>query len=256
MVIRIYIVYMTAIGVGGATLIGGIFGFIFKNFSEKHGNSVMLFSAGVMLSTSVFNLILPSLNNTENSKNYVSVAGVFCGAVCVVVINYFIKKIISNYENILFVNCENPNEINKILLFITAVAIHNFPEGIAAGVGFGTDNISDALAVAGSIALQNLPEGMIVISPMLSMGFSRKLTLFIALATAFSEILGTILGYYAVSLFGYLLPFFLSFAGGTMLYVICDDIIPDSKKSDSKNGSSIPLLSGFCLMIIINFIIC
>ena len=253
--IQIYIVYLTAVGVGGATIIGGILGFIFKNFSKKHGNSVMLFSAGVMLSTSIFNLILPSLGYSENSRNFISVAGVFCGAVCVVFVDFFVKRFLRSYENVFLKNCKNTNEINKILLFVTAIAIHNFPEGIAAGVGFGTDNISDALAVAGSIALQNLPEGMIVISPMISIGFSKKLTFLIALSTAFSEIIGTLLGYYAVSIFDYLLPFLLSFAGGTMLYVICDDIIPDSKNSDSQNGSSIPLLSGFCLMIVLDFII-
>lgn len=255
MVILIYIVYITALSVGGATLIGGLLGFVFNRFAEKHGNSVMLFSAGVMLSTSVFNLILPSINYSENNRNLISVTGVFCGALCVVIIDYFIKKIVFSYEKTLFENCENKNEVINILLFVTAVAIHNFPEGIAAGVGFGTDNISDALAVAGSIALQNLPEGMIVISPMLSMGISKKLTFLIAVSTAFSEITGTLLGYYAVSLCDYFLPFLLSFAGGTMLYVICDDIIPDSKKINAKSGSSIPLLSGFCLMIVLNFII-
>lgn len=215
----------------------------------------MLFSAGVMLSTSVFNLILPSINYSENSRNFISVVGVFFGALSVVVIDFFIKKIVFSCEKTMFENCKNENEIIDVLLFVTAIAIHNFPEGIAAGVGFGTENISDALAVAGSIALQNLPEGMIVISPMLSMGMSKKITFLIALSTAFSEIIGTLLGYYAVSIFDYLLPFFLSFAGGTMLYVICDDIIPDSKKVNSKSGSSIPLLSGFCLMIVLDFII-
>ncbi len=255
MVIQIYTVYLTAVGVGGATIIGGILGFIFKNFSRKHSNSFMLFSAGVMLATSIFNLILPTLDHSEKSTNFISVAGVFCGAICVVFIDIFVKKVLHSHKDIFINNSEISNELNKIILFVTAIAIHNFPEGIAAGVGFGTDNISDALTVAGSIALQNIPEGMIVISPMLSIGFSKKLTFVIALSTAFSEIAGTLLGYYAVSLCDFLLPFLLSFAGGTMLYVICDDIIPDTKNSDSQNGSSISLLSGFCLMIIFDYII-
>ena len=112
MVIQIYIVYLTAVGVGGATVIGGILGFVFKNFSRKHGNSVMLFSAGVMLSTSVFNLILPTLDNLEKYKNLISVAGVFCGAICVVFIDFFVKKIIKSHEYIFSNNFENNKDCN------------------------------------------------------------------------------------------------------------------------------------------------
>ena len=108
----------------------------------------------------------------------------------------------------------NNEQLNKVLLFVMAIAIHNLPEGIAAGVGFGTGNMSEALVIAGGIALQNIPEGMIIIAPMLATGMKKGRTFLIALATGVVEVVGTLLGYFAVSISTAVLPFALAFAGG------------------------------------------
>ena len=113
-----------------------------------------------------------------------------------------------------------------VRMFVAAIAVHNLPEGLAAGVGFGTDSPQLALTVALGIALQNLPEGMVVVAPLLAAGFSPGETLFIACGTGVSEIVGTMLGYFAVSAVAALLPFALAFAGGCMVYVIVDEIPP------------------------------
>lgn len=247
--IYILVVYITALGVGGATVIGGLIGFLLEKFTEKHSKIIMSFAAGVMLSTSVFNLILPSAYSGDLKSLILSVFGVFSGAFCV----SFLEKAVKKSTAKLSIN--NNEKINKILLFVAAIAIHNFPEGIAAGVGFGTGNISDALIVAGSIALQNIPEGMVVIAPMLSVGISRLKTFLIAVVTAVSEIAGTLFGYFAVTISNEILPFALSFAGGTMLYVICSDMIPESQSITNKNKVSYSLIIGFSLMIIIDNII-
>ena len=97
------------------------------------------------------------------------------------------------------------------MLFVIAIAIHNFPEGIAAGVSFGTDNTTQVLTVAGGIALQNIPEGMVIISPMLASGMSKGRTFIIALLTGVVEVVGTLLGYFAVSVASVILPFALAF---------------------------------------------
>ena len=137
-----------------------------------------------------------------------------------------------------------------MLLFVTAIAIHNFPEGIAAGVGFGTGDNSQALVIAGGIALQNIPEGMVIIAPMLSAGFSKNRTLIVAAITGLIEVLGTFMGYFAVSVMSTILPFALAFAGGTMLYVISDEMIPETHHNNSP-FVTYSLLAGFCLMLII-----
>ena len=144
---------------------------------------------------------------------------------------------------------ERSPQRDRVLLFVAAMAIHNLPEGLAAGVGFGTEDIPRALAIAGGIALQNLPEGMVLIAPMLHAGIPPRRTLLLAMSTGVIEIAGTLLGFATVSLSAAILPFLLAFAGGAMLYIICDDMIPACQGSKSV----CILLTGFCLMLAMDY---
>ena len=141
-------------------------------------------------------------------------------------------------------------DLSKVLLFVTAIAIHNLPEGIAAGVGFGSGNVSQALMIAGGIALQNIPEGMVIIGPMLAAGVTPRKTFICAMITGLVEVAGTLIGYFAVTLASAILPFALAFAGGTMLYVVSDEMIPETHAHGSERGATYALLAGFCLMLI------
>ena len=145
--------------------------------------------------------------------------------------------------------------LNKVLLFVTAIAIHNLPEGIAAGVGFGSDDTTGALIIAGGIALQNIPEGMVIIAPMLAAGVKPGRTLLLAILTGAVEIVGTLIGYFAVNISENILPFALAFAGGTMLYVISDEMIPETHAHGSQRGATYALLVGFCIMLITDFLL-
>ena len=142
-----------------------------------------------------------------------------------------------------------------MFLFVLAIAIHNFPEGIAAGVGFGTDNVANALMIAGGIALQNIPEGMVIIAPMLSAGVTPKKTFLYASLTGVVEVIGTLLGYFAVQIASVILPFALAFAGGTMLYVISDEMIPETHAHGNERGATYTLLAGFCLMLLFDVLL-
>ncbi len=249
MIYYMEIVLITAFGVGGATVIGALLGFAFKKISHKFSDIILSFAAGVMLAASVIGLILPSLEYDGKAPLVVTVVGVICGAMCV----NLIDKLVPHLHRLTGVDQEehpeNQNQLNKVLLFVIAIAIHNLPEGIAAGVGFGTENIADAITIAGGIALQNIPEGMVIIAPMLAAGISKKRTLLIALATGLVEVVGTLLGYFAVTLSAAVLPFALAFAGGTMLYVISDEMIPETHSHGSERGATYSLLIGFCLML-------
>ncbi len=242
-------VLLTAIGVGGATVIGSIIGFVFKEISHRFSDIVLSFAAGVMLAAAVLGLILPSLEYGGSFGILITVAGIFAGAMCLNVID----KVVPHLHRIVGAELEphkgNAN-INHVLLFVTAIAIHNLPEGIAAGVSFGSGDTSQALMIAGGIALQNIPEGMVIIGPMLSAGISPKRTFLCALATGLVEVVGTLLGYFAVSLASAILPFALAFAGGTMLYVISDEMIPETHAHGSQQGATYALLVGFCLMLV------
>ncbi len=247
-----HIVLITAAGVGGATVIGALLGFIFKNSSQRFGCMVLSVAAGVMLATSVFNLIVPSLEYGGNYRTAVSVSGVICGALCVNLLDIIVNKLTVLAGKDRFSKSEKNEQVHKVLIFVAAIAIHNLPEGIAAGVGFGTGNTADALTIAGSIALQNIPEGMVIIAPMLSVGISRFKTLFIAVFTGIIEVIGTMFGYFAVSVSNRILPFALAFAGGTMIYVICSDMIPEAHQNSKNQSTTYALIAGFCIMLVLD----
>ncbi len=248
------IVLLTALGVGGASVIGALFGFVFKKIGHRFSDIILSFAAGVMLAAAVIGLILPSLEYGGKYALLITVAGVFSGALCVNVID----KVVPHLHRMTGVDQEahpeRQQQLNKVLLFVVAIAIHNLPEGLAAGVGFGTGNTSDALTIAGGIALQNIPEGMVIIAPMLNAGICHSRAFLIAIITGVVEVLGTLLGYFAVSVSGAVLPFALAFAGGTMLYVISDEMIPETHAHGSERGATYSLLAGFCLMLIFDVI--
>ncbi len=243
------LVLLTALGVGGATMFGSVIGFVFKKISHKFSDIVLSFAAGVMLAAAVLGLIIPSVEYGGKYGIIITVIGIFCGAVCL----NLIDKLVPHMHKLVGVDSEehkgNEN-LNKILLFVMAIAIHNLPEGIAAGVGFGGGDTSEALLIAGGIALQNIPEGMVIIGPMLAAGVTPKRTFVCAMATGLVEVLGTLLGYFAVSLASFILPFALAFAGGTMLYVVSDEIIPETHAHGNERGATYALLVGFCVMLV------
>lgn len=247
-------VIITALGVGGATVFGAIIGFIFKNISHKLSDIVLSFAAGVMLAASVLGLILPSIEYGGKFGIIVTVAGIFTGAICLNLIDKLVPHLhqLSGGEQELH---KNNKDINKVILFVLAIAIHNLPEGIAAGVGFGSGNVADAVMIALGIALQNIPEGMVIITPMLSAGIKPKKTFVIALATGLVEVVGTLLGYFAVNLASAILPFALAFAGGTMLYVVSDEMILETHAHGSERGATYSLLFGFCLMLVFDVVL-
>ena len=242
------LVLLTALGVGGATIAGAVIGFIFKKISHKFSDIVLSFAAGVMLAAAVIGLIIPSLEYGGKYGILITVAGIFTGAVCLNLIDKLVPHLHKMVGN--DIESHNNANLNKVLLFVTAIAIHNLPEGIAAGVGFGSGDTSQALLIAGGIALQNIPEGMVIIGPMLAAGVSAKKTFVCAMITGLVEVVGTLLGYFAVNIAIAILPFALSFAGGTMLYVISDEMIPETHAHGSERGATYSLLIGFCVMLV------
>ncbi|MBQ9773704.1 MAG: ZIP family metal transporter [Clostridia bacterium] len=245
-------VLLTAVGVGGATVFGALIGFIFKKISHRFSDIVLSFAAGVMLAAAVLGLILPAL---EHGMQYgtalsllLTVGGVFAGALFL----NLLDKLVPHLHKLAGADPETHQSTNlsRVLLFVTAIAIHNLPEGIAAGVGFGAGDTAQALIIAGGIALQNIPEGMVIIGPMLAAGVSPRRTFLLAALTGVVEVVGTFIGFFAVSIASAILPFALAFAGGTMLYVISDEMIPETHAHGAQRGATYALLVGFCLMLV------
>jgi ZIP family zinc transporter len=242
------LVLLTALGVGGATVFGAVIGFFFKKISHRFSDIVLAFAAGVMLAAAVLGLILPAFDYGGKFGLLIVISGIFAGAFCLVLVDSLVPhlhRLAGGAEE-----AHHGNErLNKVFLFVMAIAIHNLPEGIAAGVGFGAGNTGDALMIALGIALQNIPEGMVIIGPMLAAGISPRKTFLYASLTGVVEVVGTFIGYFAVSLATAVLPFALAFAGGTMLYVVSDEMIPETHAHGGEKGATFALLVGFCLML-------
>ena len=240
-------VLLTALGVGGATIFGSLIGFAFKKISHRLSDIVLAFAAGVMLAAAVLGLVLPAVEYGGKWGLLHAVAGIFAGALCL----NLIDKLVPHLHRLMGPDTEqhSSSQLSRVLLFVTAIAIHNLPEGIAAGVSFGSGDTAQALVIAGGIALQNIPEGMVIIGPMLAAGVTPRKTFICAMVTGLVEVAGTLIGYLAVSVASAIMPFALAFAGGTMLYVISDEMIPETHHEDSR-GATYALLVGFCVMLI------
>lgn len=240
------IVILTALGVGLSTVAGSAAAMLFKKSTRELNDAILSFAAGVMLGASFLCLILPSL---EADYGYVPViCGIFAGAVFISAIDRFVPRL----KGIAGVSGGQSNaRLEKILLFLIAVAIHNFPEGIAVGVSFGSGDAGNAFAVAAGISLHNFPEGIITVMPLTLAGVRRTRAMLIALFTGLTEAVGVMLGYFAVSFAEGIMPFVLSFAAGTMLSVVCNELIPETHGEGHGRLESFSLVAGISVMILV-----
>lgn len=248
------IVVLTAFGVGGATVIGAAIGFCFQHISEKTNDAILGFAAGIMLAAAVLGLILPSVESAGKSGIWMTVLGILAGALFL----NLVDKATPHLHHLTGVKTEEhhgQSQMGRVELFVMAIAIHNLPEGLAAGVGFGSGDTGNAVTIALGIALQNIPEGMIIISPMTASGVGRMRTFLIAAGTGLIEVIGTFIGYFAVGASGAVLPFALAFAGGTMLYVISDEMIPETHSHGYELIATYAILVGFMVMLVMDTLI-
>ena len=237
---------LVALGVGGSTVLGGLIGYVFGGGGERLCRFFLAVSSGIMLSAAVVGLILPSLEGGRTIDFIISLCGILLGAVVVC----SARPLLPFLHRIL--RTDRSGSADKVLIFLCAITLHNLPEGLAAGVGLGGGETAEGLTLALGIALQNIPEGMVLISPLLSSGVAPLRTLLTASFTGVVEILGAFLGYFFVGLSGALLPFALALAGGSMLFVICDEMIPECASGGGSSWAFV-LLFGFCLMLGISF---
>lgn len=246
-------VILSALGVGGATVIGALLCIAFGRFAQKYSKIFLAFAEGVMLAAAIIGLILPSIEQGGDYALIVTVSGIFVGAICLNIVDRFaphLHKLVGVHAQ------ENQTkQIDKIMLLVIALAIHNLPEGLATGVGFGMEDKTDAVLIAISIALHNIPQGVIIVSSMVGANVSKTKAFWIAVFTGLIEAVGILLGYFAVSIATAILPFGLAFAGGTMLHVVCNEMIPETHTEEHNKGVSYWLLIGFCLMLVLDVVL-
>ncbi len=209
------------------------------------------FAAGLMLSAAFAELILPAVDGAELCTLFECLAGLMGGGALLHLLQmgldrFGAARLRRNNRG----SAQDAERLNRALLFLAAIAVHNLPEGLAAGVGQGGGDLRRAVAITAGIALQNVPEGMIVIPPLVNAGVSRKKALGAAVVTGVIEIFGVFLGGFAAAGPGAVLPLLLCFAGGTMLYIICTDVIDDANRMAGKALAGYAFLLGCCAMLL------
>lgn len=241
-------VWISAAGLSLATIIGSVIGFLVKSLPHKWNDAILGFCAGVMLAASTVGLILPAAQDAGSSKWWLILIGVILGMLLLNVLDLVtphLHKLTGLEEE----EHRNNASLNHVLLFVLAIALHKLPEGIAAGVGFNAADNTDAWAVTLGIAIQNVPEGMVVIAPLLIAGVSKIRTFLISLAIALLEVVGVWIGYGMGAISPILLPVMLALAGGAMLYVVSDEMIPETHAHGYQKLATYALVLGFVSLV-------
>lgn len=246
------IAYIMITIAGIATGIGALPVYITTEFSQRALDTLLGFAAGVMLAATSFSLILPSieLGGGENFKTVgITSVGILFGAFAIYIFDKLIPHI---HPADMSREGVDSSAVTGIWLFVIAIALHNFPEGLATGVGFGTGNINDGISIATGIALQNFPEGLAVAVALINTGYSKNFSVFVSFLTGLIEPVGALLGMGLVKLFSPILGFILASAAGTMLYVISDEIIPATHAGGYETEATFGLIVGFVLMLFLD----
>ncbi|MGN0819567.1 MAG: ZIP family metal transporter [Christensenellaceae bacterium] len=235
------LVFKTALIIGGSTILGGFAGLFLKNASKKIIDALLAVSYGIMLTVAVTGMIEPCIDYNYKTSFFTVAVCVFAGAISI----HLSERCLPKFQRMLGVN-ESSADIKKSLLLIFAIIIHNLPEGTASGMGILMEG-NVGLYIMIGIAVQNVPEGIMVMLCMLKVDKNVKKALSMTVITAFCETVGVLSGYYMAELFSYLLNAFLSFAGGAMLYAVTKEtVFPDA---EGRVGYVYLLMAGFIFMI-------
>lgn len=243
---------MASLGAGLATGVGALPCFFLKPEAVPRSlmNGLLGLAAGVMLAATAFSLVIPAIEyGTEIYRSpllavLVTCLSIFLGGYSLDLIN----KIVPHLHTVLG-HEGPPSKLSRVTLFILAITIHNFPEGMAVGVGFGTGDVGSGLALAIGIGIQNMPEGLAVALPLIRDGRSLLFAWFIALLTGLVEPVGGLIGVSLVALAMVVLPAALAFAAGAMLFVISDEIIPETHREGDERIATFGVIVGFIIMM-------
>ena len=242
------ILSIVLLSVGGSTVAGVLVGLLFRHIPHRLNDIVLGFAAGVMLAASILGLIAPAFEVQGG------ILLALCGTVAGAALISMLDRLVPHLHRIAGIDTEthrSNGSIGKALLFVTAIALHKIPEGLATGVSFGTGDIGDIITVAGSMSLQNIPEAIVIVTPLFAIGVAAGRILCISLAIAAVSVASVLAGCALTTIFAGAMPFMLASAGGAMLYVISDEMIPETHSHGYEKPATFALISGLLLVIIL-----
>lgn len=236
---------------GGATALGTVPALFARGLSQRTQDTMFGFGAGVMLAASAFSLALPGIVAAEergagpwSAGAIVSVAILLGGALLLLV-----ERVLPHEHFIKGPEGGNPRRLRRAWLFVIAIALHNFPEGLAIGVGFAGTDVHNGIALTTGIAIQDIPEGLVVAIALMATGYARGFSVAVGMASGLIEPVGAVIGAVVITTMPWLLPLGLGFAAGAMLFVVSHEIIPESHRQGHENFATGGLMLGFVLMM-------
>jgi ZIP family zinc transporter len=235
------------LAVGCSTTLGVIGGLLFHSRDRKWNDIVLGFAAGVMLAAATAGLLAEAFSAGAGAV-IPAAAGALAGAGAISVLDRAVPHL-HKIAGIDFEEHRSNGSISGSLLFIAALALHKIPEGLAVGVSFGTGDVGDILTVAGAITIQNVPESFVIVAPLSAVGVRRSRIIAVSLAIAAVSIVSVLCGAALVSVFSSAMPFLLASAGGAMLYVISDEMIPETHSHGFEKPTTFALIAGFLLVL-------
>lgn len=246
-------------GLGLASLVGSTAGMVVRRIPHKLNDIFLGFCAGMMLTASLVCLIVPAVEMAGHDGWWQPLIGVALGVALIAVLD----KVTPHLHHIAGLeegqheeaHSDSNKSINRVLLFVMAIAIHKFPEGLATGVVFDGGDMANAYTVAITIAIQNIPEGMVVVTPLIMIGVGYWRVIGVSLAVALLEIVGVLAGYFLGDISSALLPALTALAGGAMLYVISDEMIPETHSHGFEKHATYALVAGVMAMLYIQMYI-
>lgn len=254
----ILIGFLASVAAGLATGVGAVPALFMRRISGRMQDALLGFAAGVMLAASFFSLILPALDAaqtrgaSEVAAVLVVIGGILLGVAAIWIVNERLP-----HEHFIMGPDGKPASasLRRIWLFVIAITLHNFPEGLAVGVGFGGHDIANGTTLAVGIGLQNFPEGLAVAVALLGQNYSRARAFWVALLTGLVEPVGGLIGVAIVTLSAPLLPWGLAFAAGAMIFVISHEIIPETHRRGYENHGTIGLIIGLIVMMFLDVVL-
>lgn len=238
------------------TALGAALVFLVKKVNQNLMDILLSISAGIMLSSSIFSLIIPALDSSDdigcNASILLSI-GIMVGALLIYFCDYLYNKKEKKLKKIK--RNKKKNNVNNLLLSMT---IHNFPEGMAIGVAFAgvyygsISSITAAISLAIGIGIQNFPEGSAISFPLYKNGYSKFKSFVIGGLTAIVEPIGGVIGVLIALRLPILLLFLLSLAAGSMFYVIVTELVPEAMQNKNKERMALYLIIGFIIMMFLD----
>ncbi|MAQ01826.1 MAG: ZIP family metal transporter [Alteromonadaceae bacterium] len=239
------------------TAAGSLGVFLIRQLSRRLEDGLLSLAAGIMLAATFFSLLLPSLEygstlyGSEMAGGLVAATGLLTGAFLL----FFIHQTVPHEHFVSGREGASKTKLARIWLFVLAITLHNFPEGLAVGVGFAGGEMANGLSLALGIGLQNIPEGLAVSVALLSVGFTQLRASLIGIVSGLVEPLGGLVGAVAVSSAEAFMPWALAFAAGAMLFIISDEIIPETHQNGNQNIATFSLLIGFVVMMLLDVLL-